>query len=132
MSAAGTQRTPATSRRSHEPAPPRDGCEGHKDRRGRGDRRGRARPAPAVPYLLVTPAVAVISLVLGYPLYRLIVLSFQHYSLAEIISHKTNWLGLRNYQDIFSDQQFWAILNAGREVEARPAAAPTVQAAWSA
>jgi len=71
-----------------------------------------------VPYLLVTPAIAVISLVLGYPLYRLIVLSFQHYSLAEIISHKTNWLGLRNYKDIFSDQQFWAILQRTAEFTA--------------
>ncbi len=64
----------------------------------------------AVPYLLMAPAVLVIAAVLGYPLYRLIVLSFQHYSLAEIISHKTNWLGLKNYRDIFGDSQFWAIL----------------------
>jgi len=71
---------------------------------------GRTARAHAVPYLLVLPAVLVIALVLGYPMYRLIGLSFQHYALAEIISHKTTWIGLSNYSTIFTDAQFWTIL----------------------
>jgi len=76
----------------------------------RGLRASRRRVAGVVPYLLMAPAVVVILAVLGYPLYRLVVLSFQHYSLAEIISHKTTWIGFKNYRDIFGDSQFWAIL----------------------
>ncbi len=73
-------------------------------------RRRRGRRFTAAPYLLIAPAALVTLLVLGYPLYRLISLSFQHYSLAEIISHKTNWIGISNYRQIFGDSQFWTIL----------------------
>lgn len=96
MSAAGTREQLLAPRRRSE---------------GRGRRVRRAAAAGrAAPYALVAPALAVIALVLGYPLYRLVALSFQHYSLAEIISHKTTWLGVRNYTAIFTDKQFWTIL----------------------
>ncbi len=64
----------------------------------------------AVPYLLMAPAVLVILAVLGYPLFRLIELSFQQYGLKQILSHKVDWIGFSNYQSIFADSQFWEIL----------------------
>ena len=45
-------------------------------------RRVRAGPRVATPYVLLLPALAVIAAVLGYPLYRLVTLSFQEYGLA--------------------------------------------------
>ena len=64
----------------------------------------------ATPYLLVLPAVAVIVGILGYPLYRLVALSFQEYGIAELISHEGRWIGLDNYEQILGDRQFWTVL----------------------
>ena len=41
----------------------------------------------SVPYLLILPVLVVIGAVLGYPLYSLVRLSFQHYGLFELIRH---------------------------------------------
>ena len=62
------------------------------------------------PYLLLIPALVVIGGVLGYPLYRLVTLSFQEYGLPELIAHKGKWIGLDNYQEIFGDRWFWTVL----------------------
>lgn len=80
----------------------------------------------ATPYGLIAPAGVVIAAVLGYPLYRLVALSFQRYTLAEIISHKTTWIGLRNYREIFGDSQFWGILRRTAEFTAFNVAATMV------
>ena len=52
--------------------------------------------------------------VLGYPLYRLVTLSFQQYGLPELIAHKGKWIGLDNYREILGDRWFWTVL--GRTV----------------
>jgi N,N'-diacetylchitobiose transport system permease protein len=62
------------------------------------------------PYTLVLPAFAVIVAVLGYPLYQLVVLSFQQYGLFELIAHKGTWIGLENYSQILHDREFWRVL----------------------
>ena len=78
-------------------------------------RRSRVRAGRvATPYLLLLPALAVIGSVLGYPLYRLVALSFQEYGLAELIAHEGRWIGLDNYSTILGDRQFWTVL--GRTV----------------
>ena len=78
-------------------------------------RRRRVRPGRlATPYLLLLPALAVIASVLGYPLYRLVALSFQEYGLAELIAHEGRWIGLGNYAEILGDRRFWTVL--GRTV----------------
>ena len=78
-------------------------------------RRRRVRPARlATPYLLLLPALAVITAVLGYPLYRLVALSFQEYGLPELIAHKGRWIGLDNYTEVLGDGRFWTVL--GRTV----------------
>jgi N,N'-diacetylchitobiose transport system permease protein len=64
----------------------------------------------SVPYLLVLPIVVVIAAVLGYPLYRLVTLSFQQYGLAELIQRKGVWIGLDNYASVLRDSIFWDTL----------------------
>jgi N,N'-diacetylchitobiose transport system permease protein len=71
----------------------------------------RARAARALaPYGLLLPAAVVVGGVLGYPLYLLVKLSFQHYGLFEAIRHHGEWIGLDNYRRVLHDHQFWVVL----------------------
>jgi N,N'-diacetylchitobiose transport system permease protein len=72
-------------------------------------RRTRAGRALA-PYGLLLPAAVVIGGVLGYPLYLLVSLSFQHYGLFQLIRHKGEWVGLGNYRQVLHDHEFWVVL----------------------
>lgn len=64
----------------------------------------------AVPYLLILPVIVVITAILGYPLYRLVTLSFQRYGLPELIQRKGEWIGLDNYASVLRDDVFWDTL----------------------
>jgi N,N'-diacetylchitobiose transport system permease protein len=64
----------------------------------------------AVPFLLILPVVAVIGAILGYPLYKLVTLSFQQYQLPELIQRKGTWIGLDNYESVLRDSVFWETL----------------------
>jgi N,N'-diacetylchitobiose transport system permease protein len=77
------------------------------------------RPAPnhaerfqarLLPYALITPAIAVIAGVLGFPLAMLVWLSLQHYGLKELIAHQGIWVGLGNYREIVTDPLFHQVL----------------------
>jgi N,N'-diacetylchitobiose transport system permease protein len=71
----------------------------------------RHRIARAVaPYTLVAPAFAVLGVVLGYPLYMLVKMSFQKYGLFELIRHKGQWIGTANYAHILHDSEFWHVV----------------------
>ena len=67
-----------------------------------------ARPrsrAASVPYLLVAPVVVAIVAILGYPLYKLVTLSFQQYGLPELIQRHGEWIGLENYRSVLVGQR---------------------------
>jgi N,N'-diacetylchitobiose transport system permease protein len=64
----------------------------------------------AAPYLLLLPALAVIGAVLGYPLFKLVTLSFQDYGLFELIAGEGTWIGFDNYAEIVGDRRFWIVL----------------------
>jgi N,N'-diacetylchitobiose transport system permease protein len=64
----------------------------------------------AAPYVLLTPAAAVIGLVLAYPLYLLVKMSFEKYGLFELIRHRGRWVGTANYASIFQDGEFWRVV----------------------
>src|SRR5213080_2641323 len=66
-------------------------------------RAGRA----SVPYWLILPVVAALAAILGYPIYSLVRLSFQHYTLFELIRHHGQWVGLKNFSSVLHDQVFW-------------------------
>ena len=61
----------------------------------------------SVPYLLILPVVAALGAILGYPIYSLVRLSLQHYTLFELIRHQGQWIGLENFSSVLHDQVFW-------------------------
>ena len=63
-----------------------------------------------VPYLLVTPVLVAIGAILGYPLVKLVTLSFQEYGLPQLIQRHGDWIGLENYRSVLSDNVFWDTL----------------------
>jgi N,N'-diacetylchitobiose transport system permease protein len=63
-----------------------------------------------VPYALILPVLGVIGAILGYPLYNLVRLSFQHYGLFELIRHHGQSIGLANYGSVLHDSVFWHTL----------------------
>jgi N,N'-diacetylchitobiose transport system permease protein len=69
-------------------------------------RAGRA----SVPYWLILPVVAALGAILGYPIYSLVKLSLQHYTLFELIAHKGQWIGLDNFRSVLQDAVFWHTL----------------------
>jgi N,N'-diacetylchitobiose transport system permease protein len=64
----------------------------------------------SVPYLLLVPVAAVIGAILGYPLYKLVVLSLQRYGLPELIQRQGEWIGLDNFSSVLRDEIFWDAL----------------------
>jgi N,N'-diacetylchitobiose transport system permease protein len=74
-------------------------------------RRGRSRALErAVPYGLLLPVVAVMTAILGYPLYKLVTLSLQTYGLPELIQRQGTWIGLDNFRSVLRDDVFWDAL----------------------
>jgi N,N'-diacetylchitobiose transport system permease protein len=63
-----------------------------------------------LPYGLIAPSILVLLLVLAWPMYRLVTLSFQDYGLKALIAGSGEWIGLGNYTDIFTDSEFWTVL----------------------
>jgi len=57
--------------------------------------------------VLFLPVVVAIGIVLGYPIVKLFILSFQRYGLVELIQHKGVWIGVDNYSSILHDNVFW-------------------------
>ncbi len=62
------------------------------------------------PYLLVTPSLVALGLILGYPIFKLFSLSLERYGLSEIIAGKGVFVGLGNFIEILTDKEFWTIL----------------------
>ena len=64
----------------------------------------------AAPYALLGPAAAVIGLILAYPLYLLVKMSFERYGITSLFTHKGTWIGTANYASIFHDGEFWHVV----------------------
>lgn len=62
------------------------------------------------PYLLVGPAVIVVGSILGYPIVRLLELSFQKYGIDQIIFGAAEFIGFDNFSSILADEEFWQVL----------------------
>src|SRR5438046_10354093 len=65
----------------------------------------------SVPYWLILPVLGAIGAILGYPLYRLFRLAFQHYGLPELIRHAGEPVGLPNFGPVLPDPIFWHTLS---------------------
>ncbi|GAA3289377.1 carbohydrate ABC transporter permease [Arthrobacter citreus] len=85
---------------------PRSSSAGGPSRR----RSGAAAIASARPWLLLTPALAVLALLLLWPLIRVVLFSFQDYGLRQIVSGETNFIGAGNYVEALTDSQLWSVV----------------------
>ncbi|GAA2625060.1 carbohydrate ABC transporter permease [Paractinoplanes durhamensis] len=99
--------SPAT-RRTGGSTPHRAPGHAHRPRR-------RGRQSAATPWLLAIPTLILLAGLLGYPLIRMIVLSFQNMRLRELLSGRTPpWVGFDNYTKVLGDSVFWTVV--GRTV----------------
>ena len=62
------------------------------------------------PYLLIAPTLVGTAFLLLYPLARNILMSFQHFRMAELIRGGTTFVGLDNYSRILGDAEFWSVV----------------------
>lgn len=61
------------------------------------------------PWLLLAPALVVLAGLLLWPLIRVVIISLQDYGLREIVSGKTNFIGLQNYAEVFGNSTLWTV-----------------------
>jgi N,N'-diacetylchitobiose transport system permease protein len=85
---------------------------GRTDDEPTGDRTGRGKHWDRfTPYLLALPAVALVLAMLGYPLYRMVVVSFQRYDQPQLWGLRpAPWVGLGNYTRLLADAEFWGVV----------------------
>lgn len=98
MYAVDSPTTPQRGTRAPQPhrAPPRA-----RRRRFRG----------RTPLLLTLPTLILLAALLGYPLIRMIVLSFQNMRLRELLTGRTPpWVGLDQYTKVLGDSVFWTVV----------------------
>ncbi|MFD6178754.1 carbohydrate ABC transporter permease, partial [Isoptericola sp. NPDC060282] len=71
---------------------------------------GRSLLARTRPWMLLTPALLVLAVLLLWPLVRVVLFSLQDYGLKEIVSGEPNWIGLDNFTEVFTSEQLWAVV----------------------
>ncbi|MFD5465517.1 carbohydrate ABC transporter permease [Kitasatospora sp. NPDC127059] len=70
--------------------------------------------ARLAPYLLLLPAIVATIVLLGWPLLKTVLLSFQNLNRRQLVMHLTEWTGFDNYKEQLSDPEFWSV--TGRTV----------------
>ncbi|MEU9289702.1 sugar ABC transporter permease [Streptomyces sp. NPDC048275] len=74
-------------------------------------RRGRTSGGTAVPWALLAPCLLILALVLGYPLVRLVTLSFQKFGQSQLWGFQpAESVGLDNFDKVLGDSEFWAVV----------------------
>lgn len=73
-------------------------------------RRSMHRRRWVAPVVLLAPAMAVLAVILGYPLVRLVINSFQDFGLHALFTGENAWIGFDNYATIFTDADFWPVI----------------------
>jgi N,N'-diacetylchitobiose transport system permease protein len=105
MSAVDSPSAPARQSPPARPAP-----QSHVRRKRRS-----SNSAGLTPYLLALPALIMLVGLLGWPMFRMIILSFQNMRLRELFQGLTPpWVGLDNYTRVLTDSAFWTVV--GRTV----------------
>ncbi|MFI5686888.1 carbohydrate ABC transporter permease [Streptomyces sp. NPDC051636] len=88
-------------RKAEAPVPPRG------ETRGSGPS---ARRGAAAPYLLLLPALLATLILLGWPLVKNGMLSFQNLNPRQLIQHLTEWNGVDNYKSVLTAADFWHVV----------------------
>jgi len=70
----------------------------------------RTRQGRFTPYALLLPSLAVLAVIVGWPLIQLLVMSFQEYGRAQVFGAPAPFVGLQNYIDVLGDDKFWQVL----------------------
>ncbi|MFE5301482.1 carbohydrate ABC transporter permease [Streptomyces sp. NPDC056632] len=74
-------------------------------------RGGKSKGGAGIPWLLLAPCLLVLLLVLGYPLIRLVTLSFQKFGQPQLWGfQEPESAGLDNFTNILGDGEFWAVV----------------------
>jgi N,N'-diacetylchitobiose transport system permease protein len=63
-----------------------------------------------ISWFLLFPTLAILAVVIGWPLINLILLSFQEFGRAQIFGAPPEFVGLGNYQKILGDEAFWRVM----------------------
>ena len=91
---------------------------GGPDPGGRPGPPGRGRQAPGLglrrrrallPWALLAPALALIAVLLLFPLGRIVWLSFRDYGLRNLVSGESDFIGPDNYTTLFGDPYLWRV-----------------------
>ncbi|MGW3985942.1 carbohydrate ABC transporter permease [Streptomyces sp. NPDC004830] len=65
----------------------------------------------AAPWLLLAPCLVILALVMGYPLARLVTLSFQKFGQSQLWGFQpAESVGLDNFAKVLGDGEFWAVV----------------------
>ncbi|WP_327431616.1 carbohydrate ABC transporter permease [Streptomyces sp. NBC_01236] len=74
-------------------------------------RRKRTNGGAAVPWVLLAPCLLILGLVLGYPLVRLVTLSFQKFGQSQLWGFQpAESVGFDNFSKVLGDSEFWAVV----------------------
>jgi len=73
--------------------------------------RGRTSVSAATPWLLLAPCLLILALVMGYPLVRLVTLSFQKFGQSQLWGFQpAEWVGFDNFGSVLGDSEFWQVV----------------------
>ncbi|MEU5317028.1 sugar ABC transporter permease [Streptomyces sp. NPDC021056] len=71
----------------------------------------RSSGGAGTPWLLLAPCLLILALVLGYPLVRLVTLSFQEFGQSQLWGFKpAESVGFDNFSKVLGDGEFWAVV----------------------
>ncbi|MEU0780868.1 sugar ABC transporter permease [Streptomyces sp. NPDC006173] len=74
-------------------------------------RKRRTSGGPATPWALLAPCLLILALVLGYPLVRLVTLSFQKFGQSQLWGFQpAESVGFDNFNNVLGDSEFWAVV----------------------
>ena len=62
------------------------------------------------PHALLTPALIVLLVLVGWPVVKLVITSFQHFGREQAFGKPATWAGFQNYTKVLTDQSFWQML----------------------
>jgi N,N'-diacetylchitobiose transport system permease protein len=70
----------------------------------------RKRTGRSAPWVLLAPALLALGVMIGYPLFRLVHVSFLEFGRAQVFGLPAPFVGLDNYRAILGDPVFWRVL----------------------
>jgi len=73
--------------------------------------RGRTAGGAGIPWLLLAPCLLILALVFGYPLVRLVTISFQKFGQSQLWGFQpAESVGFDNFTTVLADGDFWAVV----------------------